>query len=316
MSALAPTYARFPVEFASGSGCTLVDADGVEYLDFLAGIAVCSVGHCHPAVVAAVSEQAARLMHVSNLFTPRRWLRLAERLVARSLGGSVFFAQLGRGGQRGGASSSCARRGRGGDVVVVHGASTGAPTARCPRPRRRPSRRRSRRWCPGFRAVAGDAEAIAAAVDENTAAVLLEPSRASRACTRSGGEMLRAARAACDARGRRAGVRRGAVRDGADRDAVGLRADRRRARRDDPRQGARRRHADRRARDRPAARRTSSRPATTARPSPAGRSSPRRPTPRSTCSTTRPPAGGARARRAAGEGLRELPGVARSAAAG
>ena len=45
MSALAPTYARYPVEFASGSGCVLADADGVEYLDFLAGIAVCSLGH-------------------------------------------------------------------------------------------------------------------------------------------------------------------------------------------------------------------------------------------------------------------------------
>ena len=51
MSALAPTYARFPVEFASGSGCVLVDADGNEYLDFLSGISVCNTGHCHPHVV-------------------------------------------------------------------------------------------------------------------------------------------------------------------------------------------------------------------------------------------------------------------------
>ena len=51
MTALAPTYARYDVEFASGSGCVLVDADGVEYLDFLSGIAVNNLGHCHPAVV-------------------------------------------------------------------------------------------------------------------------------------------------------------------------------------------------------------------------------------------------------------------------
>ena len=61
---LAPTYARYPVEFVSGSGCVLRDSEGVEYLDFLAGIAVCSLGHSHPDVVAAVTAQAARLMHV------------------------------------------------------------------------------------------------------------------------------------------------------------------------------------------------------------------------------------------------------------
>ena len=95
MSALAPTYARYPVEFASGSGCVLADAEGDEYLDFLAGIAVCSLGHSHPAVVAAVQEQAARLMHVSNLFTNAPMVRLAERLVERSFGESVYFANSG-----------------------------------------------------------------------------------------------------------------------------------------------------------------------------------------------------------------------------
>ena len=79
MTALAPTYARFPVEFASGSGCVLVDADGAEYLDFLAGIAVCSLGHCHPAVVQAVCEQAARLIHVGNLFHTTGSERLARK---------------------------------------------------------------------------------------------------------------------------------------------------------------------------------------------------------------------------------------------
>ena len=73
----------------------LTDVDGVEYLDFLAGIAVCSLGHSHPAVVAAVQEQAARLMHVSNLFTNAPMLRLAERLVERSFGESVYFANSG-----------------------------------------------------------------------------------------------------------------------------------------------------------------------------------------------------------------------------
>ena len=75
---LAPTYARYPVEFASGSGCVLRDSEGNEYLDFLAGIAVNNVGHCHPRVVEAIREQAGRLIHVSNLFYTAR-----ERVAGR-----------------------------------------------------------------------------------------------------------------------------------------------------------------------------------------------------------------------------------------
>ena len=61
-------YARMPVEFVRGEGARLWDADGNEYLDFLSGIAVNALGHCHPAVVAAIREQARRLIHVGNLF--------------------------------------------------------------------------------------------------------------------------------------------------------------------------------------------------------------------------------------------------------
>ena len=124
MTALAPTYARYPVEFASGSGCVLVDADGVEYLDFLAGIAVCSLGHCHPAVVVAVQEQAKTLMHVSNLFTTAPMVRLAERLVERSFGQSVFFANSGAEANE--AALKLVRKARPkGDIVSVHGAFHG-----------------------------------------------------------------------------------------------------------------------------------------------------------------------------------------------
>ena len=73
-------YARFPVEFVRGEGATLWDADGNEYLDFLAGISVCNTGHCHPHVVAAIEAQARTLIHVSNLYSTGRWSELAERL--------------------------------------------------------------------------------------------------------------------------------------------------------------------------------------------------------------------------------------------
>ncbi len=95
MSALAPTYARYPVEFASGHGCVLVDADGHEYLDFLSGISVNNCGHCHPRVVEAVRHQAETLMHVSNLFYTEPMARLAQRLSESSLGGRVFFCNSG-----------------------------------------------------------------------------------------------------------------------------------------------------------------------------------------------------------------------------
>ncbi len=76
-------------------GDLLWDSEGKEYLDLLAGISVCSVGHCHPDVVEAVREQAGRLMHTSNLFYTEPMVRLAERLSESSLGGRVFFSNSG-----------------------------------------------------------------------------------------------------------------------------------------------------------------------------------------------------------------------------
>ena len=89
------TYKRAPVDFVRGEGALLWDADGKQYLDFLTGISVCSVGHCHPDVVEAIREQAGRLMHTSNLFYTEPMVRLAERLSESSLGGRVFFANSG-----------------------------------------------------------------------------------------------------------------------------------------------------------------------------------------------------------------------------
>src|SRR4029077_4814414 len=89
------TYKRGAVDFVRGEGPLLWDADGKEYLDFLSGISCCPRGHCHPALVGAVPEQSARLMHVSNLFYTEPMARLAQRLSESSLGGRVFFANSG-----------------------------------------------------------------------------------------------------------------------------------------------------------------------------------------------------------------------------
>lgn len=91
----AGTYSRFPAAMVRGEGCRLWDADGREYLDFLAGIAVCSLGHCHPAVTEAVCAQAKKLMHVSNLFYTEPQTELAELLTANSFADRVFMANSG-----------------------------------------------------------------------------------------------------------------------------------------------------------------------------------------------------------------------------
>jgi acetylornithine/succinyldiaminopimelate/putrescine aminotransferase len=126
---LMPTYARNPVEFVRGEGTRLWDSDGNEYLDFLAGISVAQVGHCHPAVVAAVTRQAQTLMHVGNLFYTEPQLRLAERLSKLAIGGKVFFCNSGAEANE--CAIKLARRHRpGGEIVVLenafHGRTLGA----------------------------------------------------------------------------------------------------------------------------------------------------------------------------------------------
>jgi acetylornithine/N-succinyldiaminopimelate aminotransferase len=197
---LAPTYARYPVTFVSGSGCVLRDADGVEYLDFLSGIGVNNVGHCHPRVVAAIAEQAARLIHVSNLFYTAANVSLAERLVERSLGGSVFFCNSGAEANE--AALKVVRKFRPrGEIVVVHrafhGRTYGALSATPQESKQAPFAP----LVPGFRVVPPLAEAVAGAVGEGTAAVLLEVIQGESGVHVLGDDLLVAARDACDAAG-------------------------------------------------------------------------------------------------------------------
>jgi acetylornithine/N-succinyldiaminopimelate aminotransferase len=200
VSALAPTYARFDVEFASGSGCVLVSSGGDEYLDFLSGIAVCNTGHCHPRVVEAVREQVGRLMHVSNLFWNAPMKRLAERLVARSFGEAVFFCNSGAEANE--AALKLVRKARPrGDVVVLHGAFHGRTYGALSATPQESKQAPFAPLVPGFRAVVPSVEAVRAAVDDGVAAVLLEPVLGESGVHPLSLELLRAAREACDAVG-------------------------------------------------------------------------------------------------------------------
>ena len=89
------TYGRYPLVPVKGEGCYLWDADGKRYLDFLAGVAVNNLGHCHPAVVAALSRQAAELIHCSNYYHIPQQIELAELLCSHSFADKAFFCNSG-----------------------------------------------------------------------------------------------------------------------------------------------------------------------------------------------------------------------------
>jgi acetylornithine/N-succinyldiaminopimelate aminotransferase len=195
-----PSYTRFPVELVRGEGPYLWDDEGREYLDFLCGISVTNVGHCHPRVVAAVCEQSARLMHASNLFYNEPAVRLAQRLSRSSLGGKVYFCNSGAEANE--AAIKLARKARpGGDIVSVHqafhGRTYGALSATPQESKQAPFAP----LVPGFRAVAPQADALRAAIDGSTAAVLLEPIQGETGVNVLSDELLRAAREACDEHG-------------------------------------------------------------------------------------------------------------------
>lgn len=89
------TYGRYPIVPVRGEGCRLWDADGREYLDFLGGVAVNNLGHCHPRVVKALQEQAARLIHCSNYYQIPQQIELAELLCSHSFADKAFFCNSG-----------------------------------------------------------------------------------------------------------------------------------------------------------------------------------------------------------------------------
>jgi acetylornithine/N-succinyldiaminopimelate aminotransferase len=92
---IASTYQRFPLVLVKGNGCTVWDSEGRSYLDFVAGIAVCSLGHAHPRIAKALSQQAETLLHVSNLYYTIPQIELASWLVENSFADRVFFCNSG-----------------------------------------------------------------------------------------------------------------------------------------------------------------------------------------------------------------------------
>jgi acetylornithine/N-succinyldiaminopimelate aminotransferase len=199
------TYRRLPIELVEGRGVTVRDRAGREYLDMVAGLAVNALGHAHPAVAAALADQAGRLVHTSNLYYTEPAVALARRLVELSFPSRVFLCNSGAEANE--AAIKIARKWgrtrRDGAYEIIttvgafHGRTLAAVTAGGKEAYSEPFGPLP----PGFLHVPfGDVDAIRAATGERTAAVMLEPIMGEVGVVTPPEGYLRAVRAWCDER--------------------------------------------------------------------------------------------------------------------
>ncbi|CAG35167.1 acetylornithine transaminase [Desulfotalea psychrophila] len=200
---LVGNYGRYPVAFTEGTGCVLTDANGKKYVDFLAGIAVCSLGHCHPRIVNAIREQSERLIHVSNLYYTEAQTRLAELLVENSFGDKVFFCNSGAEANEAAIKLARIHAPAGKNKIIsltgaFHGRTmvTLAATGQA-------------RFCAGFEPIPtgfaaapfADLDALEAMIDDTVCAVLCEPLQGEGGVRPLGREYLQGIRDICDRHG-------------------------------------------------------------------------------------------------------------------
>ncbi len=204
---IAKTYGRYPLVPVRGEGCRLWDADGKAYLDFLAGVAVNSLGHCHPKVVAALQQQAATLIHCSNYYHIPQQIELAEILCANSFADRAFFCNSGAEANE--AALKLARKyskekhGENRFEVITtlgsfHGRTFGGISATG----QEKVRLGFEPVVPGFSYVPfGDIEALRGAIGPDTCAVLIEPIQGEGGVNVPPAGYLAAVRELCDANG-------------------------------------------------------------------------------------------------------------------
>lgn len=201
------TYGRQPLVLVRGEGCRVWDDDGREYLDFVAGLAVCNLGHAHPAIARAASEQLTRLVHVSNLYYTTPMVELAEELVCLSFAHRVFFCNSGTEAMEG-AIKLCRRYAserfgphRHKIVCMLnsfHGRTMGSLSATG----------QKKFWqgfeplVPGFVFVPfNDLPALQAVLDDTVCAVILEPVQGEGGVNLANQAYLEGVRRECDQRG-------------------------------------------------------------------------------------------------------------------
>ena len=202
-AALMPNYRRQPVAFVRGEGASLFDADDRRYVDCMAGISMNNVGHCHPKVVRAISDQAARLINVSNLYYTEPMVALAEWIRDRSLGGRVFFCNSGAEASEAALKLARKHGGPGRTEVVAlvdgfHGRTYGALSLTGQPSKQEPFAP----MVPGVRHVErSDLEGLAAAVGPQTCAIVLEVVQGEVGVHPVPVEMIRLARELADRHG-------------------------------------------------------------------------------------------------------------------
>ena len=198
-AAIVQTYSRQDVLLVRGSGAHVWDSDGREYLDFVAGIAVNSVGHCHPKVVGAVKAQAERLIHTSNLYYTENQVLLAEELKGLTDMDKAYFCNSGAESVE--AALKLTRRAKGRSKIVAaerafHGRTLGALGTTYKSAYREPFRPLSEAAFVPY----NDVEALKAAATADTGAVILEPVQGEAGVYVAESDYLRAAREICDDR--------------------------------------------------------------------------------------------------------------------
>jgi acetylornithine/N-succinyldiaminopimelate aminotransferase len=203
-AALMGTYARADLAFERGEGAWLVSTDGRRFLDFGAGIATSSLGHGHPLLVAAVAEQAARVMHVSNLYRTPGAERLAQRLVEASFADSVFLCNSGAEANEGMVkmvrrAMACSGRAERFRMICFDGAFHGRTLAML-------SATGNAKYLAGYgppvdgfdHVPFGNMNALRDAIGPQTAGVLVEPIQGEGGVRMPPADFLRDLRAACD----------------------------------------------------------------------------------------------------------------------
>jgi len=196
-----PTFKRFPLAFIKGKGSRLWDADGKEYIDMLAGIAVNNLGHCHPKVVSAIQDQAAELIHISNFFVSPPQVALSKLLVDLTKLKHVFLTNSGAESVEGAikiARKYASKNNRGGEIISMNNSFHGRTLATIATGQKK----YQKGFAPipsGFSQVAfNDLSALKAAISDQIAAVILEPVQGEGGIIPADKKYLQGVRKLCD----------------------------------------------------------------------------------------------------------------------
>jgi acetylornithine/N-succinyldiaminopimelate aminotransferase len=204
---VANTYARYPVLLIRGKGTRVWDMEGKEYLDFVSGLGVCSLGHCHPKVVKAIQDQSERLIHVSNLYYIEPQIQLASLLCKHSFADKVFFCNSGAEANEGAfkLARKYVKEKTGKDryeIITMERSFHGRTLATLTATGQEKFHKGYEPLMPGFKYVPfNDIGAVKKGINSKTCAVMLEPIQGEGGVNCPSEGYLKALREICDAKG-------------------------------------------------------------------------------------------------------------------